>query len=841
MTYRNLDHISIPETRSLFRQWRDSIGGISEQFNTPAVRQLESAIENISVSSLKVLHPLFIKSYRMPRIKYRNDPLRCVGLDVETDFQTGKPMLLGFWHPDMSQNYHSIVRPTLAQFVRYVKGMADNTGVENLVTWGNLDLQVIIRLFEPNETERDRISRGIGTVWQNGKFTAKPPLLRQIAGLQVYIGNYISGRALKIGYVDNGHNRTIWIFNCSQFWPKTIEKTAKGLRLEWQTFDRETHLIDWQRFDRDLRYKNLCIASNRQDARIVQQLTLILQERFYEIFECYPSLLVSTGSITDAAVSRMLDKTDDPHDYQSNSWKWLVNNVWSDLQRPVLAEIETLLTECFSGGYVDQFAIGYFDRVNVADISSAYPAVIRKLPDLRHARLFLNHGTLEDDLKEIESLEYRIETAVIRGKCTIPDSLKFHPITCKTYTRLNYRPTGTFISTYTLEERRFCEKYGATFSDETYVIVGLSEYVRAPIGEVSEALGKMRAEIRATIDCKPESLCDECIVKDSQQYLVKIIDNSIYGKTVMTTEAVEDVDGIPQITGYVTGDRFNMLYGTLITGRTRVTLSEAAMRVFHAGGKPVLCMTDSLVWSGDISALPGEMIRKEKTAGYFETPVEITDFYILKTGQYEYRNPYDGTFTYKLRGLSVNFKSIEGGKSSFFHRLINEHCRELPTHANPRKIAIPVPTRRLLTVGQKNLDNLAMISDSVTEIKPFALSSKQVERYFTQWRRCLDGHVFFKTPTAGLETGASPLVWIHDIYLNRVNGRYETQQIRVRETSRKTSKTIDERKKLYVWMASQLTGKMLPEERYFRMMWEELEAYYGIRRELIPGLNGSLK
>lgn len=841
MTYRNLDHISIPETKQLFRAWRDSIGDIATQFNTPEVMQLEAAISNLSVANLKVLHPLFIKSYRMPRIKYRNEPLKCTGLDVETNFKTGEPMLLGFWHPEVDDSYHYIHKPELKNFIAYMRDMVENTGVQNFVTWGKLDLQVIIRLFNPTESERERISRGIGATWQNGKFSARPPCLRTVNRLQVYLSHYIPGRALKIGYVDNGHNRTVWVFNCSQFWPKTIEQTAKGLRLEWRTFERETHLIDWKRFNVDLRYRNACIESNKQDARIVQQLTLILQERFHEIFDCYPSLLVSTGSITDAAVSRMLDQTENANDYQSNSWKWLVNNVWRDLKRPTIAEIETLLTEGFSGGYVDQFAIGYFDRVFTADISSAYPAVIRKLPDLRYSRLFVNDGSLEDDLKEIEALDYQIETAVIRGKCFIPDTLKYHPITCKTFSRLNYRPTGEFYSTYTLEERRYCEKYGATFSDETYVIVGLEKYVRAPIGVVSETLGDMRAAIRKTIDCKPESLCDECIVKDSQQYLVKIIDNSIYGKTVMTTESVEEINGIPQITGYVTGDRFNMLYGILITSRTRIILSEAAMQVWRAGGSPVLCMTDSLVWQGEREMLPSEMIRKEKTPGYFESPTEITEFYILKTGQYEYRNPYDHTFTYKVRGLAIDYQSLEGGKESFFHRVIKAHCEALPRHTNPKKITIKIKTRRLLTIGQHNLDNLAMIAEGFTEIKPFALSSKQTERYFTQWRECLDGHVFFKTPKAEIETSQPPLAWLHDTYINRVNGRYETQQNRIRATSRKTSKAIDEQKKLYVWHAMQLTEtEGLPEGRHFRMTWSELEDYFGIPRSLIPGLNSTI-
>jgi hypothetical protein len=835
VSYRNNDFVSILEAKSAFYEYCDTVGDITKQSTTPEIRQLENAFVNISTASFKILHPLFMKSYRLPRAKFRTQPLKCVGLDIETNYVTGEPMLLGFWHPTSRTNYYHIFNPQLSQLFQYVRDMVENTDVSNMMVWGNLDIQCLIRMFEPTEQERNRISRGIGADVVKGKFTTKPPCTRRIGKTEFYIGHYIAGRSLKLGYIENGHNRTVWVFNGSQFWPGRIAQTAKGLGLDWHDFADNTHKVDWSKFRRDLRYRNSVLESNKQDARIVHELTQRLQDQFHAVFDCYPSLLVSTGSITDAAVSKMLSGKSGDSEYQSNSWRWLRSNVWAKISNPEMAEIETLMSEAFSGGYVDQFAMGYFPNMFNADIAAAYPHKIQSLPDLRVSELFSNKGQLESDLEKVHELDYDVETAIIRGKVTIPKTLKYHPITVKTYSRQNYRPTGMFYATYTLEERNFCQEYGATFSDEEYVIVALHERILAPIARVSARLSVLRDEILASIDCPVTDYCDECRVKNTQQYLVKIINNSIYGKTIMTTETVEDVDGEPQITGYVAGDRFNPLYATIITSRTRVQIARACMAIFKSGGQPVMTMTDSICWTGAPEMLPLDGIREAKTSGYFEPVQSLQEFYILKTGQYEYFNPEIAKWTYKIRGLSVDFQTLTG-KSSFFRDTIKRYCERLPVRTDPRNIKIPIDTRRLLTIGQRNMDFLGAITEGKTLLQPFALSAKQSERYLVHWRDCLDSHIVFATPHItgrDNETTQYPLRWLHDVYVNGANERHDLTLANVRAISRKTSKTLDEQKKLYVWYAWNYTGRAIPKGRYFRLSWEELENHFEVPRNTI--------
>lgn len=832
MAWKNFQHMQIQNVRSMFYAYVDGLGSYAEQAESPEVQQLEMALAHTNNANFKVIHPLLIQRYRMPTLKFKAEPMRAVGLDIETDHTNGKPMLLGFWHPEAEEPYSYLHRPTLKTLFEVVKSHAENSHVRDFITWGNLDIQCIIRLFNPNETERQRISRGLSANIRNGQIIGSPPIMRRVGKAVFYVAHYIPGRSIKLGYIENGHETTSWIFNCSQFYPGRIADTAKGLGLEWRDFHRNTHLVDWSRFAADSHYRFEVLQSNKQDARIVNELADNLQSRFADVFKCYPTLLVSTGSLTDAAVGKML--SENVEEYRSNSWRWLVTHVWHDLSRSELAQAETLMAECFSAGYVDQFAIGYFPKICTADITAAYPHKIRELPDLRYSRLFVGRGRLEEDLHRTEIEGFEIESAMIRGKVTIPSTLKFHPITVKTYARENHRPTGTFYAAYTLDERRFCERYGATFEDEQYVIVALTERHQAPVGAVSDRLGEFRADLLAEMR---ESAAERKRLLDGQQYLVKVVDNSIYGKTVMTTELVEDLNETPQITGYVAGDRFNLLYGSLITARTRIQIAEACMAIAQAGGRPVMTMTDSIYWLGSAEMLPTEMIRENKTAGYFEAPEEVEGFYLLKTGQYEYRK--GNTWHFKMRGLNVD-REIVTGQRSFYRQTIKAACGQIDLNTHPADVVVPVKTRRLISIGAHDLKNLAAIQEGVTEIHPFVMSSKQVEPFVLNWRDALDAAVWLETPSLGADSfdrsaNTYPLVWLRRLYEERIIATEELLAERKRRYSRATSNQLVQLKRLYVWAATERTNMIAPPGRLTDLTWEQLECWYQIPRKLLIG------
>lgn len=815
----NSAHISIPEVQRLFDQKLDEISDIEQQALTPLALQLDTALGLIGHSTaFRIIHPLLIRRYARATMKYRKTPINCIGLDVETVHTTGRLKLLGTYYPS-ADHYRAVLDPDLNDLYEIVSALADNKSDTHIAVWGRLDIQVILQMFDPSESERRLISRGISARVFNGAFDADPPIQRDIGTAVFYVAHYIPGRSLKLGILKDGFEATVWVFNLSQFFPGTIEQTANALSFDWTSFERDTHLVDWERYATDADYADRVRRSNEQDARAVERFSAILQEQFHATFGVYPSLLVSTGSLTDAAVSEMLSEDD----YKACSWDWLRHHVWKDGQQTV-AKAETLLAEAFSAGYVDQFAIGYFPSVCTADIAAAYPHKIRNLPDLRECEIIEGEGW---DLLEAFVDSFDVESAVIRGTVTIPQTLRFHPITIKTYNRENYRPTGTFHATYTLEEREFCRRCGATFENEEWCAFAIQQRRPSPLAVVSTKLGQLRDSL---LEEMRSSEGDRRIFLDGQQYVTKVIDNSIYGKTVMTTEYVENIDGIPQITGYVAGDRFNLLYGCLITARTRIQIAEACNEILMRGGRPIMTMTDSIYWEGRPTDIDQSTIRTEKTPGFFEPPTQVEDFYILKTGQYEYRA---GTkWSYKLRGLPVDWEFLHSFGGSFFRSIVIEGCGAIKPTTHPSKIQIPVSARRLISIGSPDLAHLGMVSEQTMMLKPFVLSSKQAERFVLDWPFCLDGHSWLQTPRVKDESGATqaPLFFLADLYTDKTARVLTERKTRTRMLTKRRVSVVKDSKRLFVWRAQQRTHKAPPDGTIADIPWEDLEAHFKITR-----------
>lgn len=818
----NLNHIPIPKLREMFNQ------SLADEWGNVALSQLDIALNN-PTHNFKLLHHILIARYAKVTMHHRDTMIPLIGLDIETDYQTGEPKLLGYSYADGF--YFSDDTPTLESFYRVVKGVMDNSRGTHFATWGNLDINCLIRLFNPTPDERLLISRGIGGKWRDGEWKQRPPLIREINGTEFCVDFYISGRSLRLSIVAGGRNSTIWVYNLSQFYTDRIANSAKALGYDWRDFAAEhpeepnySHLINWERYRLDLRYHTDVLASNEQDARTVRMLADNLQSIFHQIFGAYPSLLVSAGSLADAAVSKLLTL----EDYESNSWQYLKYSTFGS-QNPVVNEAENILSEAYSAGYVDQFTIGYHPQAFYADISSAYPHKIRQLPDLRYCQIIAGVGSAKSTVKKLEADGFTVFTVVYRGLVTIPEGLEYHPITVKTAQKQNIRPLGTFKAAYFAEEREFCKRHGAKFSGEEWTIFALTENKPAPIANVSLELARMRELYRAKMNEAAND--EESTFYDSLQTTVKVVDNSLYGKNVMTTEIVEEIDGKPVVTGYKAGDRFNMLYGAWITALTRTQLADACMSIAAAGGQPVLAMTDSVYWTGRADMLPKEMVSHKKTAGTFEPPAEVRDFFVVKTGQYEFRcvgckihpkPPYG--FHHKMRGLNLPYEDRDSAES-FYRARISEWLLKNPRH-HPEDIEIPVNTRKLVTIGSPSLDNLGMVADGQALMRPYVLSGKQSQRYVMDFRKTLEGSIRLKPAIAAQSNEMdSPLEFLSG--LNKDGGDYITRF---------------ERKRIFYLLIVKLTGLTISKrfngkmpldrpQRLSAVTWEELEQWSGIKRE----------
>ena len=104
--------------------------------------------------------------------------------------------------------------------------------------------------------------------------------------------------------------------------------------------------------------------------------------------------------------------------------------------------------------------------------------------------------------------------------------------------------------------------------------------------------------------------------------------------------------------GYRAGEFWNPLYAAIITANTRLLMAKAADSIAKAGGKPILLMTDSVLWQGSSEMMPKEFVKEVKTLGFYEKPEQVSDIVCLGSGRYGYKAK-DGYYTAKRRGLNA--------------------------------------------------------------------------------------------------------------------------------------------------------------------------------------------
>lgn len=189
---------------------------------------------------------------------------------------------------------------------------------------------------------------------------------------------------------------------------------------------------------------------------------------------------------------------------------------------------------------------------------------------------------------------------------------------------------------------------------------------------------------------KPKKIgIDELVDIDRLEKMHQIIELEIYNGLV----DVNDI--IIENVGFRAGEFFNPIYAAWITSQTRLTLSKAGNTIEARGGKPILLMTDSIFWEGTADMMPKDLVREEKTTGYFEKPSKVTDMLCLGSGRYEYTDA-KGRQLSKQRGLNTSdWQSDDGvdvSKFSWMEAITN------PKHILPNgKISVNV--RTLVSVG----------------------------------------------------------------------------------------------------------------------------------------------
>ena len=484
----------------------------------------------LNLYSTRPKHPLLIKSFSVPSGgKITKSPMRFIGLDLETNCDTGQLRLLGFYENNQYYHYTS-------NFISCIFNLLKFCSVSNtkIVYWNKLDPFILYKQFllELDITDQmDSIQR-----YQkiSGKFDKKlkqwepdnPPLVK------ISFGDYELGivQCIKNAYEffyrkhDSEYLNKIWAYDMALFYKKPLEEIGKTYLPWYSKIGTEVHLLnkkDWERFETDAEFREKVLLSNEYDARAVYELANQLQNDFFEVFHWYPTTFISPGSLTRTAyMAVMTNDHSDIEDEKERSRKVYdellsigINSHLDSFRKQLgntdFKDFISLATECYKGAKIECLGFGVLKEAYLADISGAYVSFAMQLKDFRGVIITKGTGPIPQKANTM---------TLIRGKVTIPDTIlsEYHTILIKhpLNPAMNICAIGTFVVSYYEEEREFLIKLGATFEDETWYQLQFLDSP-SPLAKIATTFNNMRFDYLRKGD-KKETIAKDC-------------GNSIYG------------------------------------------------------------------------------------------------------------------------------------------------------------------------------------------------------------------------------------------------------------------------------------------------------------------------
>jgi hypothetical protein len=259
----------------------------------------------------------------------------------------------------------------------------------------------------------------------------------------------------------------------------------------------------------------------------------------------------------------------------------------------------------YFGGRFEILQRGFIGEAHLYDINSAYPFAITQIPDLSDGRWI-----------QRKSIHPEANIGFFRIIADIPDIKHIPPFPFRVNGSLIF-PSGKFETYVTLDELRACDKAVNYEILDSWQFIPKSNYY--PYKLFIENLYDKRLELKEK--------------KDPLQLPIKIILNSIYGKT-------------GQKVNKVIGNLFNPVLFATITGKTRaqlyrfVTENELEKDVV-AFATDSVCVTQKLNFTSS-------------RLGVFSLADSATDVYYLQNGIYRFNGKW------KQRGFGkLESKDIE--------------------------------------------------------------------------------------------------------------------------------------------------------------------------------------
>ena len=322
-----------------------------------------------------------------------------------------------------------------------------------------------------------------------------------------------------------------------------------------------------------------------EDCKLTKQLAQHWIKLFHNAFGFYPARWVSSGYLAEKVLINygiIFPKFDSiPYDIQEMAFR------------------------SYYGGRFEITKRGFIGTAFKYDINSAYPYSLTKIPDLSKGKWIKR-----------KSIHPKSVLGFFRIIADIPDCKYIPPFPFRANGLIIF-PSGTFETYVTLEELKSTDKkYYKILDSYQFVPDGKVTY---PFKDFVESLYQKRMELKKK--------------NNPLQLPIKIILNSIYGKTG------QKVNGIM-------GNLFNPVIFAFITGYTRACLYRFVME--NGIEKDVVSFaTDSVCITRDLSIDSEEL-------GEFSLEESANDVFVLQNGFYRFNGKW------KQRGIGkLGTKEIE--------------------------------------------------------------------------------------------------------------------------------------------------------------------------------------
>ena len=537
-------------------------------------------------------------------------------IDIET--VNNEMFLLGYYLNDVYyytlDNFFEVINNIL------IKSVQNN---RDILTWSRYDNHFILKNILMSTLNINEINEVLKKI---GKFA--PIHSYNYNGYKITVIDVIKDSLIfDVSYKKS--KKRVHIYNLKNLFNNDLLTIARNYKLDYYSkIGEEYHIIDKQRFFNDENYKKLVIKSNQLDSRVIIDIANKFLDSYSSLTDTLPRTIFTAGSIARSFLISY--KGIDP--YKINFRHFYKNN-------PYYEKLLEYAMESYHGGKIDSYIIGYTESAKVADISSAYPSVIARLPELTDEVIF-RVGS-----EGLEEYYY----AFIRCNVYIPKSNFIHPLIIRSpISPTNISPLG-FMNDIIITKPEY--NYLKRYEEKSGIKIEIIDYIaiRHKNNYMFRHLIKDLFEKRLQYNKEGNYALAN---------LIKLIINSLYGITYELTPIYDMYGNDIQKTGLRAGDFFNPIIASYITAKTRCLLSSASMAIIENGGEILLHMTDSVIFKGD---LPKQYYRKNKVLGFFEEPKEIKDVIILGAGRYEYIS--GNKYTIKNRGFNVSEKN-----SSFYSR-----------------------------------------------------------------------------------------------------------------------------------------------------------------------------